>query len=96
MYGRIRTVHLDAGRAAAALSTSTNALAPLPGSRAEPTAGIAFVPLAHSARRPTAPLPTALDAFVVLQCAHQRRVSTASPPAARVLVEVLAQRLTVP
>ena len=51
---------------ATALSIST--LLPLPRPRAPPT--LASVPQVLSARRPTAPLPTALDAFVVLQLAH--------------------------
>ena len=38
---------------------------------------IASVRQDHSARRPTAPLPTAMDAFAVLQLAHLRRVSFA-------------------
>ena len=76
MYVRGRSIHLDAGSPAAPLSIST--LLPLPRSRAEePPPGLAFAPLALSARRPKAPLPTALDAFVVLQRAHQRRASTA-------------------
>ena len=38
----------------------------------------AFAQRARCARKPTAPLKTALGVFVVLQLAHQRRVSFAS------------------
>ena len=66
-------MYLDAG--SAAVSTST--LLPPQRSSVDPTAKIASVPQVHFALRPTAPLPTALDAFVVLQRAHQQQVSFA-------------------
>ena len=96
MYLGLRAVHLDAGRAATIMTISTSTLAPpRQGRPRAPPPSLASAPPVHSARRPTAPLPTALDAFVVLQLAHQQQAFTATSPAAPAPVEVLALTTTV-